>query len=359
MEVASPEKALATQQNSFQPVSVPNPYWHHELMKYNIGDQLQYDLPAVNNILTLTQNGNLPGMTKCEIDSSRSFAKSMIIGELVTGEWVFTAGVGSDLYWPGRASLWTLESGDGFSPKEHNVFEQITRQCAKSSTEHSDKIVTFANPFLPIDRIDTVPQSQDSWFGSNLERILSKDYKGLENTHEDDGTSKFSFSNSLEIFHETVDHFVDKYKSLPEKEKAELHGEIAKEIILNAGAFAINPAYATASVPARALSVGKSIEKLAKGALQARSSLKVGDVFLAPKQLAAFPNAQRVRAKSRVKGSGGLRPRYLDKKGKIYEWDSRHGCLNAYDKTGKHLGKFDHLTGEMLKPAIPGRWTSL
>ncbi|WP_366112499.1 colicin E3/pyocin S6 family cytotoxin [uncultured Campylobacter sp.] len=48
---------------------------------------------------------------------------------------------------------------------------------------------------------------------------------------------------------------------------------------------------------------------------------------------------------------GGLRKRWKDKKGNIYEWDSRHGALEKYDKQGSHLGQFDHITGRQTKPA--------
>lgn len=42
--------------------------------------------------------------------------------------------------------------------------------------------------------------------------------------------------------------------------------------------------------------------------------------------------------------------------GKIDEWDSQHGTVEVYDKTGhKHLGEFDSVTGEQTKPADPMR----
>lgn len=66
-----------------------------------------------------------------------------------------------------------------------------------------------------------------------------------------------------------------------------------------------------------------------------------------PKQLPAFPNAKRVKPKNR-------RMRWKDKNF-IYEWDSFHGKIEKYDKRGKHLGEFDHLTGEQTKEADPTR----
>lgn len=76
---------------------------------------------------------------------------------------------------------------------------------------------------------------------------------------------------------------------------------------------------------------------------------------LAPKGLAAFPDATKVNSKSRVQGGGSLRSRWKDRKGRIYEWDSQHGAVEVYDKQGKHLGEFDPITGEQTKPADPGR----
>jgi hypothetical protein len=49
----------------------------------------------------------------------------------------------------------------------------------------------------------------------------------------------------------------------------------------------------------------------------------------------------RVRPKTPVKGGGGLRKRWKDAEGNIYEWDSQHGRLEKYDKRGRHLGEFD------------------
>jgi hypothetical protein len=74
-----------------------------------------------------------------------------------------------------------------------------------------------------------------------------------------------------------------------------------------------------------------------------------------PKVLEAFPGLMRVKPKTPLQGGGGLRARWKDKSGKIYEWDSRHGTLEKYDKRGRHLGEFDPSTGEQLKPPDPAR----
>lgn len=47
-----------------------------------------------------------------------------------------------------------------------------------------------------------------------------------------------------------------------------------------------------------------------------------------------------------------------DQKGRIYEWDSKTGAIEMYDKQGKHLGEFNHETGEQIDPAKPGRFTA-
>ena len=37
------------------------------------------------------------------------------------------------------------------------------------------------------------------------------------------------------------------------------------------------------------------------------------------------------------------------------EWDHTHGDIEVYDKRGRHLGSMDPVTGNMSKPAVPGR----
>ncbi|MYW04764.1 hypothetical protein GT354_42150 [Streptomyces sp. SID3343] len=70
-----------------------------------------------------------------------------------------------------------------------------------------------------------------------------------------------------------------------------------------------------------------------------------------PKSLPAFPDAKPVTGKTPVKGGGGTRKRWKDKKGCIYGWDSQHGAVEKYDKSGKkHLGEFDPITGAQNKP---------
>jgi hypothetical protein len=72
-----------------------------------------------------------------------------------------------------------------------------------------------------------------------------------------------------------------------------------------------------------------------------------------PKNLPAFPDAQSARPKTLIQGGGGLRKRWKDSEGNIYEWDSRHGTIEIYDRQGRHIGEYDGETGERLKPANP------
>jgi len=54
---------------------------------------------------------------------------------------------------------------------------------------------------------------------------------------------------------------------------------------------------------------------------------------------------------------GPLCKRWVDDKGKIYEWDYQHGNVEVFDKAGKnHLGEFDPSTGVQEKSPEPGRW---
>ena len=76
-----------------------------------------------------------------------------------------------------------------------------------------------------------------------------------------------------------------------------------------------------------------------------------------PETLPAYPNTTRVKSKASVQGGGKKRARWLDRKGRIYEWDSKSGAVEIYDKLGNHLGEFNHLTGKRTKKAKPGRKT--
>lgn len=66
-----------------------------------------------------------------------------------------------------------------------------------------------------------------------------------------------------------------------------------------------------------------------------------------------FPDLRRVAPKTPF--PGGLRARWKDGQGNIYEWDYRHGALEKYDSRGRHLGEWEPSTGERLKEASSGR----
>lgn len=73
-----------------------------------------------------------------------------------------------------------------------------------------------------------------------------------------------------------------------------------------------------------------------------------------PKELPGFPLARRAVPKTPRSG-GGLRMRWKDRHGTIYEWDYQHGAVELYDSQGHHLGEFDPQTGRQTGPAKPNR----
>jgi len=73
--------------------------------------------------------------------------------------------------------------------------------------------------------------------------------------------------------------------------------------------------------------------------------------FPAPKKIEGIPDLTPAKPKTPVQGGGGLRRRWKDKKGNIFEWDSQHGRVEKYNKRGKHLGEFDPASGKQTKPA--------
>lgn len=61
-----------------------------------------------------------------------------------------------------------------------------------------------------------------------------------------------------------------------------------------------------------------------------------------------WKNLDNVKGSDRKTSGTGKNKRY-------YEWDNTHNDIEVYDKNGKHLGSMDPTTGEMYKPAVPGR----
>ncbi|MBI4405538.1 MAG: hypothetical protein HY537_15350 [Deltaproteobacteria bacterium] len=81
---------------------------------------------------------------------------------------------------------------------------------------------------------------------------------------------------------------------------------------------------------------------------------KPGQVKVPPAVPAAFPDLTPARQKTPRPG-GGLRTRWKDGEGNIYEWDYQHGRLEKYDRRGNHLGEYDPNTGQQTKPLDPTR----
>jgi uncharacterized protein RhaS with RHS repeats len=70
-----------------------------------------------------------------------------------------------------------------------------------------------------------------------------------------------------------------------------------------------------------------------------------------PNSLDGFPDATKVKPKAK-------RARWHLPNGDIAEWDSQHGELEVYDKTGKnHRGAYDPKTGKKKKDGDPKRKT--
>jgi hypothetical protein len=80
-----------------------------------------------------------------------------------------------------------------------------------------------------------------------------------------------------------------------------------------------------------------------------------GNYKPAPRTPKAFPGLRRAKPKTSIQGGGGLRKRWKDEAGNIWEWDSQYGELEKYSPKGKHLGAFDPDTGKQLKPADGSR----
>ncbi|WP_053152474.1 colicin E3/pyocin S6 family cytotoxin [Pseudomonas sp. Pf153] len=74
-------------------------------------------------------------------------------------------------------------------------------------------------------------------------------------------------------------------------------------------------------------------------------------------EITGFSNLKAAKKKTPKQAGAGLRERWVDSKGRtIYEWDSRHGELEAYRASdGSHLGAFDHETGVQVGQARKNR----
>ena len=75
-----------------------------------------------------------------------------------------------------------------------------------------------------------------------------------------------------------------------------------------------------------------------------------------PKMLSGFPGAWRVKAKTPF--PGGLRARWKDGNGMIYEWDYQHGHVEMYDPRGNHRGAYSASSGQKVSEADSTRHVS-
>ena len=51
----------------------------------------------------------------------------------------------------------------------------------------------------------------------------------------------------------------------------------------------------------------------------------------------------------------GMRQRWKDDHGTIFEWDCQHGHVEMYDRRGKHLGGFDAESGRQVSGTVTSR----
>ena len=72
--------------------------------------------------------------------------------------------------------------------------------------------------------------------------------------------------------------------------------------------------------------------------------------IIPPRYLKAFSDAKSVKSKTFIPNTNKRRRRWKDAN-YIYEWDYQHGTVEKYNRNGKHLGEYNPLTGEKLKPA--------
>jgi hypothetical protein len=65
-----------------------------------------------------------------------------------------------------------------------------------------------------------------------------------------------------------------------------------------------------------------------------------------------WENLQPFRGSIKTNGLSGKARRF-------FEWDHTHDDVEVYDSRGRHLGSADPSTGDMVKPAVPGRRLNL
>jgi len=103
---------------------------------------------------------------------------------------------------------------------------------------------------------------------------------------------------------------------------------------------------------------GEALKKIEQIVERNKNALPYGQKYWTPPKLdeiTGFTGLERATWKTPVQGGGGLRPRWKDSDGNIYEFDKQHGALEKYNSNGKHLGEFNYKTGTQTKPADPTR----
>ena len=100
---------------------------------------------------------------------------------------------------------------------------------------------------------------------------------------------------------------------------------------------------------------GKEGEKIAKsGQVKQTKARDKGGSSTTQKQnptkgeSEVWKNLDNVKGQDRKTSGTGRNKKY-------YEWDHTHNDIEVYDRKGNHLGSMDPTTGEMYKPAVPGR----
>jgi RHS repeat-associated protein len=81
---------------------------------------------------------------------------------------------------------------------------------------------------------------------------------------------------------------------------------------------------------------------------------KLKDVLsqMARSKSPVWKNAKPHRGPIKTNGKRGKGREY-------YEWDHTHGDIEVFNRRGQHLGTMDPITGQMIKPAVPGRTLDL
>jgi hypothetical protein len=68
-----------------------------------------------------------------------------------------------------------------------------------------------------------------------------------------------------------------------------------------------------------------------------------------------MPKSQSPVWKSFEPHRGDIKKSGSGRNTRYYKWDHTHGDIEVYDRNGDHLGSADPVTGEIYKPAVPGR----